>query len=147
MRGREWRPKGGLTLCCWLWLSLLCCFLVFGRRGCSGEESIHFFNLCSSGCGRTPSLRVINGASPWEELSEEEERATAAVAEEGKRLRRKLMEPGSHPPRCVAKCGGCAPCRPLRVRVPPAAAAAAAAAAEYYPEVWRCECGGRYFMP
>ncbi|XP_042410819.1 EPIDERMAL PATTERNING FACTOR-like protein 5 [Zingiber officinale] len=130
MRGRrEWRPKGGLTLCSCLWLSFLCCFLAFACRGCS--------DLCSSGCGsgRTPSQR--------EELIS----AEAEVAEEGKRLRRKLMEPGSHPPRCVDKCDGCAPCRPLRVRVPPAAAAEIEEAAEYYPEVWRCQCGGRYFMP
>ncbi|XP_057442146.1 EPIDERMAL PATTERNING FACTOR-like protein 5 isoform X2 [Lotus japonicus] len=57
--------------------------------------------------------------------------------------RRLLGGPGSFPPRCAAKCGRCAPCRPVHVPVPPGNPVTA----EYYPEAWRCKCGNRLYMP
>ncbi|KAH7677771.1 hypothetical protein IHE45_07G105700 [Dioscorea alata] len=57
--------------------------------------------------------------------------------------RRRLGGPGSHPPRCAAKCGSCAPCLAVHVTVPPGTPTPA----EYYPEAWRCKCGNRYYMP
>ncbi|CAK9265057.1 unnamed protein product [Sphagnum jensenii] len=65
-----------------------------------------------------------------------------------------LVGPGSSPPTCQAKCGLCTPCKPVRVATggPHAAAAASAVVGvisetEYYPEVWRCQCGDTLFMP
>ncbi|URD89996.1 hypothetical protein MUK42_28485 [Musa troglodytarum] len=58
--------------------------------------------------------------------------------------RRGLMGPGSRPPRCTSRCGACTPCWPVHVPVPPRAPADAA---EYYPEAWRCKCGGRLYVP
>ncbi|KAJ3676491.1 hypothetical protein LUZ60_003903 [Juncus effusus] len=58
-------------------------------------------------------------------------------------IRRKLIGPGSHPPRCMFKCGNCSPCRPVHVAVPPGSHVIM----EYYPEAWRCMCGNRLYMP
>ncbi|KAK8707856.1 hypothetical protein V6N13_058908 [Hibiscus sabdariffa] len=57
--------------------------------------------------------------------------------------RRFLSGPGSSPPRCVSKCGNCAPCKPVHVSVPPGTPVTA----EYYPEAWRCKCGNKLYMP
>ena len=54
--------------------------------------------------------------------------------------RRSPGRPGSYPPRCIGKCGRCNPCRAVHVTVPPVIA-------EYYPEAWRCKCGGRLYIP
>ncbi|CAA7398239.1 unnamed protein product [Spirodela intermedia] len=51
--------------------------------------------------------------------------------------------PGSYPPRCVSKCGVCTPCKPVHVAVPPGRPVIA----EYYPEAWRCKCGGKLYIP
>ncbi|KAL1558778.1 EPIDERMAL PATTERNING FACTOR-like protein 5 [Salvia divinorum] len=54
-----------------------------------------------------------------------------------------LGGPGSSPPRCAWKCGGCMPCKPVHVPVPPGARVTT----EYYPEAWRCKCGNKLYMP
>ncbi|KAG8090250.1 hypothetical protein GUJ93_ZPchr0011g27174 [Zizania palustris] len=59
--------------------------------------------------------------------------------------RRRLIGPGSSPPTCRARCGRCTPCRPVHVAIQPAGVAALQW--EYYPEVWRCKCGDKLFMP
>ncbi|KAF0896721.1 hypothetical protein E2562_027063 [Oryza meyeriana var. granulata] len=57
--------------------------------------------------------------------------------------RRQLIGPGSSPPTCRARCGRCTPCRPVHVAIQPGVGAQW----EYYPEVWRCKCGNKLFMP
>ena len=57
--------------------------------------------------------------------------------------RRWLVGPGSSPPTCRARCGRCTPCRPTRVAIQPGVGPQW----EYYPEVWRCKCGNKLFMP
>ncbi|KAI3450255.1 hypothetical protein Pfo_006920 [Paulownia fortunei] len=57
--------------------------------------------------------------------------------------RRLLGGPGSSPPRCASKCGGCTPCKPVHVLVPPGTRVTT----EYYPEAWRCKCGNKLYMP
>ncbi|XP_077217218.1 uncharacterized protein LOC143851619 [Tasmannia lanceolata] len=57
--------------------------------------------------------------------------------------RRFLSRPGSSPPRCISKCGKCTPCKPVHVPVPPGTRVTT----EYYPEAWRCKCGGKLYMP
>ncbi|KAL8549021.1 hypothetical protein ACS0TY_008051 [Phlomoides rotata] len=57
--------------------------------------------------------------------------------------RRLLGGPGSSPPRCTYKCGGCTPCKPVHVVVPPGTRVTT----EYYPEAWRCKCGNKLYMP
>ncbi|RLM70102.1 hypothetical protein C2845_PM17G12180 [Panicum miliaceum] len=57
--------------------------------------------------------------------------------------RRWLIGPGSSPPTCRARCGRCTPCRPTRVAIQPGVGPQW----EYYPEVWRCKCGNKLFMP
>ncbi|XP_041989404.1 EPIDERMAL PATTERNING FACTOR-like protein 6 isoform X2 [Salvia splendens] len=54
-----------------------------------------------------------------------------------------LGGPGSSPPRCAWKCGGCMPCKPVHAPVPPGARVTT----EYYPEAWRCKCGNKLYMP
>ncbi|KAI5084795.1 hypothetical protein GOP47_0000964 [Adiantum capillus-veneris] len=50
---------------------------------------------------------------------------------------------GSRPPSCLSKCGTCKPCTPVRIPVPPGTPTIS----EYYPEAWRCKCGGKLYMP
>ncbi|MQL76323.1 hypothetical protein Taro_008711 [Colocasia esculenta] len=57
--------------------------------------------------------------------------------------RRRLIGPGSSPPTCRARCGRCAPCRPVRVAIHPGRIVPM----DYYPEAWRCKCGSHLFMP
>uniref|UniRef100_A0A0D9VPV1 Epidermal patterning factor-like protein n=1 Tax=Leersia perrieri TaxID=77586 RepID=A0A0D9VPV1_9ORYZ len=57
--------------------------------------------------------------------------------------RRRLVGPGSSPPTCRSRCGGCHPCRPVHVAIQPGVAFPL----EYYPEAWRCKCGDKLFMP
>ncbi|KAL6654025.1 hypothetical protein ACP70R_007490 [Stipagrostis hirtigluma subsp. patula] len=57
--------------------------------------------------------------------------------------RRWLVGPGSSPPTCHARCGRCTPCRATRVAIQPGVGPQW----EYYPEVWRCKCGNKLFMP
>ncbi|PUZ45325.1 hypothetical protein GQ55_8G213700 [Panicum hallii var. hallii] len=61
----------------------------------------------------------------------------------GPARRRWLIGPGSSPPTCRARCGRCSPCRPTRVAIQPGVGPQW----EYYPEVWRCKCGNKLFMP
>jgi len=57
----------------------------------------------------------------------------------------------SVPPSCVWKCEGCTPCTPILVIVPPSAPeqtdSAFHGADEYYPLVWKCNCGGKLYNP
>ncbi|XP_073390446.1 uncharacterized protein [Physcomitrium patens] len=52
---------------------------------------------------------------------------------------------GSSPPTCQGKCGSCIPCNPIHVSI--SSPHGALTQQEYYPEVWRCKCGNRLFMP
>lgn len=55
---------------------------------------------------------------------------------------------GSAPPSCQGKCGSCVPCTPIHVSVGSSPVhAGSVAQQEYYPEVWRCKCGNKTFMP
>lgn len=47
------------------------------------------------------------------------------------------------PPKCIAKCGSCKPCQPVRVVIQPGVSTPL----EYYPIAWRCKCGNKLFMP
>ncbi|KAG6538282.1 hypothetical protein ZIOFF_003395 [Zingiber officinale] len=60
-----------------------------------------------------------------------------------------LQGSGSWPPKCTSRCGTCTPCSPVHVSVPPRQQQKQkkADAAEYYPEAWRCRCGGRLYVP
>lgn len=50
---------------------------------------------------------------------------------------------GSSPPRCINKCGACAPCVTVVIPIH----ANTISPAQYYPEAWRCSCGGAIFNP
>ncbi|CAM6034028.1 unnamed protein product [Sphagnum compactum] len=52
---------------------------------------------------------------------------------------------GSSPPTCRGKCGLCQPCKPVHVII--AAPRVTITEQEYYPEVWRCQCGNMLYMP
>jgi hypothetical protein len=52
---------------------------------------------------------------------------------------------GSAPPTCQGKCGTCSPCNPIHVSI--GSPHGALTQQEYYPEVWRCKCGNKLFMP
>lgn len=52
---------------------------------------------------------------------------------------------GSSPPTCQGKCGTCSPCNPIHVSI--GSPHGALTQQEYYPEVWRCKCGNKLFMP
>ncbi|KAL1561780.1 EPIDERMAL PATTERNING FACTOR-like protein 4 [Salvia divinorum] len=54
-----------------------------------------------------------------------------------------LTGPGSSPPSCRHKCRRCRPCRAVRVVINPGSVSKA----DYYPEVWRCKCRHKIFMP
>nr|CAD1822490.1 unnamed protein product [Ananas comosus var. bracteatus] len=58
--------------------------------------------------------------------------------------RRVLLGLGSAPPTCRSRCGACRPCRPVLVAVGPRRAVPLL---EYYPEVWRCTCGNKLYVP
>ncbi|KAG0452459.1 hypothetical protein HPP92_024860 [Vanilla planifolia] len=60
---------------------------------------------------------------------------------EARVARRALV--GSSPPHCINKCETCVPCEAVLVPIPPGTSAVD----EYYPEAWRCTCGGRLFIP
>ncbi|CAO2149399.1 unnamed protein product [Urochloa humidicola] len=69
--------------------------------------------------------------------------SAAAITAVPASRRRWLVGPGSSPPTCRARCGRCTPCRPTRVAIQPGVGPQW----EYYPEVWRCKCGNKLFMP
>lgn len=72
------------------------------------------------------------------------ENGDEGVRERSRGARRLLLGgPGSSPPRCASKCGGCMPCKPVHVPVPPGTRVTT----EYYPEAWRCKCGNKLYMP
>ncbi|CAM6026687.1 unnamed protein product [Sphagnum balticum] len=52
---------------------------------------------------------------------------------------------GSSPPTCRGSCGVCYPCNPVHVII--GIPRVAITEQEYYPEVWRCQCGNMLFMP
>ncbi|KAG0555223.1 hypothetical protein M758_12G155400 [Ceratodon purpureus] len=62
---------------------------------------------------------------------------------DGGSIRRSLV--GSSPPTCRSKCGTCTPCKPVHVAI--GSPHGVISETEYYPEVWRCQCGNRYYMP
>ncbi|KAH9575043.1 hypothetical protein CY35_01G091600 [Sphagnum magellanicum] len=74
----------------------------------------------------------------------------AAVGERGPRgatyahMRSRLLV-GSSPPTCRGSCGLCQPCTPVHVVI--GIPHVAMTEQEYYPEVWRCQCGNMLFMP
>nr|CAB3504676.1 unnamed protein product [Digitaria exilis] len=83
---------------------------------------------CTPARGRRVAARPEDGYS-WDPV-------TAAA-------RRGLVGPGSSPPTCRSRCGGCHPCRPVHVAIQPGRSFVL----EYYPEAWRCKCGNKLFMP
>ncbi|KAK8936877.1 EPIDERMAL PATTERNING FACTOR-like protein 4 [Platanthera zijinensis] len=56
---------------------------------------------------------------------------------------RRLSGPGSSPPICRSRCGGCIPCLPIHVSIQPGQSIPL----EYYPEAWRCKCRNKLFIP
>ncbi|CAN0887103.1 EPIDERMAL PATTERNING FACTOR-like protein 4 [Linum grandiflorum] len=70
-------------------------------------------------------------------------RTESGRLEEELRNEKRLGGPGSSPPSCRWKCGGCSPCKPVHVPVHPGVKFTM----EYYPEAWRCKCGNKLFMP
>ncbi|XP_024362084.1 EPIDERMAL PATTERNING FACTOR-like protein 5 [Physcomitrium patens] len=52
---------------------------------------------------------------------------------------------GSSPPTCRFQCGTCTPCKPVHVAI--GSPHSMISQTEYYPEVWRCQCGDRYYIP
>ncbi|KAK3138482.1 hypothetical protein QOZ80_5AG0369490 [Eleusine coracana subsp. coracana] len=81
------------------------------------------------------------GAHPGDQVVTEVQEEAAVVGGGGRRLL--SGGPGSHPPRCTAKCGSCNPCYPVHVSVPPGVLVTT----EYYPEAWRCKCRNQLYMP
>ncbi|KAJ7234605.1 hypothetical protein O6H91_14G051200 [Diphasiastrum complanatum] len=57
--------------------------------------------------------------------------------------KRHLNGLGSAPPHCNYKCRSCNPCTAVHVPIKPGLIKLA----EYYPEAWRCQCGGRLYVP
>ncbi|KAG6583315.1 EPIDERMAL PATTERNING FACTOR-like protein 6, partial [Cucurbita argyrosperma subsp. sororia] len=57
--------------------------------------------------------------------------------------RRGLGGPGSSPPNCASKCGSCTPCTTVLVSVTPGPPGIG----DDFPEVWRCKCGNKIYMP
>ncbi len=76
--------------------------------------------------------------------------AGAAVGERRPRgatyahMRSRLLV-GSSPPTCRGSCGLCQPCTPVHVVI--GIPHVAMTEQEYYPEVWRCQCGNMLYMP
>lgn len=62
---------------------------------------------------------------------------------DGSSSRRGLV--GSSPPTCRAKCGTCQPCKAVHIAI--GSPHGVISETEYYPEVWRCQCANRYYMP
>ncbi|RCV46440.1 hypothetical protein SEVIR_9G536400v4 [Setaria viridis] len=91
--------------------------------------------LSSSAPGTCTSARGRAGRVAPEEGYSWDPGTTAA--------RRGLVGPGSSPPTCRSRCGGCHPCRPVHVAIQPGRSFPL----EYYPEAWRCKCGNKLFMP
>ncbi|KAL2467144.1 EPIDERMAL PATTERNING FACTOR-like protein 6 [Abeliophyllum distichum] len=58
---------------------------------------------------------------------------------------------GSSPPNCVGGCETCTPCEPVLVGpgVQPEKQVQfnALKSADYYPQIWRCGCGGNIYEP
>lgn len=56
---------------------------------------------------------------------------------------------GSSPPSCQGKCGSCVPCSPIHTSVGSSTGSTAGSLTqqEYYPEVWRCKCGNKLYVP
>ncbi|OIW16096.1 hypothetical protein TanjilG_18811 [Lupinus angustifolius] len=50
---------------------------------------------------------------------------------------------GSSPPKCTSKCGNCTPCKLAVVSVPPGPPRMM----DYYPVIWKCNCGDKYYDP
>ncbi|CAL4912697.1 unnamed protein product [Urochloa decumbens] len=93
--------------------------------------------LCASAPGAcTSAARMVGRVAPEEGYSWDPGAAAAAA-------RRGLVGPGSSPPTCRSRCGGCRPCRPVHVAIQPGRSFPL----EYYPEAWRCKCGNKLFMP
>ncbi|EYU27796.1 hypothetical protein MIMGU_mgv11b016438mg, partial [Erythranthe guttata] len=51
----------------------------------------------------------------------------------------------SEPPSCQGVCEGCEPCTLVLVRYHPPGAVGTDE--NFYPEVWRCKCRGRFYVP
>ncbi|KAK3150554.1 hypothetical protein QOZ80_3AG0234700 [Eleusine coracana subsp. coracana] len=90
-----------------------------------------FFAAALSGHCASASRVMRGGVAPRPQEVEEytwDPASTAAAA------RRGLVGPGSSPPTCRSRCGGCRPCRPVHVAIQPGMSFPL----EYYPEAWRC---------
>lgn len=56
---------------------------------------------------------------------------------------------GSTPPNCEGRCETCTPCVPVLVPVPPKKPVhfEVQKPQDYYPEIWKCGCGGNIYLP
>ncbi|KAG0624087.1 hypothetical protein M758_3G223300 [Ceratodon purpureus] len=52
---------------------------------------------------------------------------------------------GSSPPTCIGRCEGCVPCKPVHVAI--TNPHPVISETDYYPEVWQCLCGTKYYSP
>jgi hypothetical protein len=99
---------------------------------CAGAHAMRSAGTCTPARGVAPPPTTEQDGYSW---SWWDPAATAA--------RRGLVGPGSSPPTCRSRCGGCHPCRPVHVAIQPGRSFPL----EYYPEAWRCKCGNKLFMP
>ncbi|EAY88647.1 hypothetical protein OsI_10121 [Oryza sativa Indica Group] len=133
-------------------LLILLVFLLAASLGMGRELGVGFFafHACSDALDRVPAVVFAGACSSARKRSGDGGGAVAeevyysswgsAVAVAG---RRRLVGPGSSPPTCRSRCGGCHPCRPVHVAIQPGRSFPL----EYYPEAWRCKCGDKLFMP
>ncbi|ERN01524.1 hypothetical protein AMTR_s00002p00270870 [Amborella trichopoda] len=108
--------------------------------------SLAFLFLAAATTTEAGALSIVTGKA----IKEPSKRAVHESVEGsvwclwcGMGAKRRLNGPGSSPPSCKAKCGRCAPCKPVNVPIQPGKTVPL----EYYPEAWRCKCGNKLFMP
>ncbi|XP_047087175.1 EPIDERMAL PATTERNING FACTOR-like protein 5 [Lolium rigidum] len=104
------------------------------RRGLTAPLLLLFIAAAIGACAATSRRTGGGGGRALQQYSWD----PAAAAR-----RRELVGPGSSPPTCRSRCGGCRPCRAVHVAIQPGVSFPL----EYYPEAWRCKCGDRLFMP
>ncbi|CAK9218014.1 unnamed protein product [Sphagnum jensenii] len=78
---------------------------------------------------------------------EEEAASSSRSSSSSSSSNRRLLQegPGSSLPSCTGKCGVCSPCKPVHVTI--GSPHEVISETEYYPEVWRCQCGNKLFIP
>ncbi|CAD6202162.1 unnamed protein product [Miscanthus lutarioriparius] len=113
------------------------------RRGLSAALLLFvLLLLLFSAFGTCTPARGSGGVAPTT-TTKEEDGYSWSWDGSGEAARRGLVGPGSSPPTCRSRCGGCHPCCPVHVAIQPGRIFPL----EYYPEAWRCKCGDKLFMP